>query len=107
MEQLRAAQAKGKNQVEKMKCAHVFVSGRVQGVFFRAFAKSEADRLGLKGFARNLDDRRVEVVAEGSEGTLKEFIETLRARHPTAKVNNIEIKWGDATGEFDDFKIRR
>lgn len=90
-----------------MRRIHVLVSGRVQGIFFRAFAKNEADKLGLKGFARNLADGRVEIIAEGDEGALKEFIETLKARHPLAKVEDIEIKWGDAKKEFEDFETRR
>lgn len=90
-----------------MKRVHVFVSGRVQGVFFRAFAKNEADKLGLKGVARNLADGRVEVVAEGNKEELKQFLDILKSQHPFAIVSNIEIKWSDATKEFDGFDIVR
>jgi len=50
-----------------MKRAHLFISGKVQGVFFRAFTKEVADSLGLKGWVRNLTDGRVEAVFEGEE----------------------------------------
>lgn len=59
-------------------CIHVFVSGKVQGVWFRASTKTEADKLGIKGFARNLPDGRVEVIACGAEekiAILKEWLQ--------------------------------
>jgi len=90
-----------------MKRIHIFVSGKVQGVFFRAFAKEEADKLGLSGFARNLDDGRVEIVAEAGEDKLREFIEALKTKHPIAQVENIDIEWSEAKNEFIDFRIMR
>ena len=56
-----------------MKRIHVIISGRVQGVFFRYNTNKVANKLGLKGFVRNLSDGCVEVVAEGSEDKLKEL----------------------------------
>jgi acylphosphatase len=88
-----------------MKRVHAFFSGKVQGVFFRAFAKDEAIRLGLKGFARNMADGRVEIVAEGREDLLREFVETLKTMHPLAKVKDAEIIWMDAKNEYIDFRI--
>lgn len=89
-----------------MKRVHLFVSGRVQGVFFRAHTRDLARRLGLKGFVRNLPDGRVEVVAEGPEEKLQELIEFCRHGPPLAHVTGTEIHWEEPTGEFRDFLVR-
>ncbi|RUL69710.1 acylphosphatase [Dyella choica] len=65
------------------------VSGKVQGVFFRASARNEAMRLGLHGFARNLADGRVEVLASGSEEALRELEQWLWEGPPAAKVTEV------------------
>ncbi len=88
------------------KRVHLFVSGRVQGVFFRAHTRDLARRLGLTGFARNLPDGRVEVVAEGPEEKLKELVEFCRRGPPLAHVTGTEVHWEEPTGEFQDFFIR-
>ncbi len=64
-------------------CRRFWISGRVQGVYFRASARERARTLGLRGWARNLDDGRVEVVASGSAAALQEFAAWL-AQGPTA-----------------------
>ena len=74
-----------------MKCFHLIVSGRVQGVFFRDNTRRKAIALGLKGYAKNLPDGNVEVVAEGKEDKLKELIEFIRKGPGVAKIENIEI----------------
>lgn len=66
------------------------VSGRVQGVFYRASAKAEAERLGLQGYARNLADGRVEVLAAGEPARLAAFAEWLRQGPPQAQVAAVE-----------------
>ena len=86
--------------------AHVFVSGRVQGVFFRSETRYEARLRGVKGWVRNLPDGRVETVFEGEEEAVKELIEFCRRGPPGAKVTKIDVKWEDYTGEFKDFEIR-
>ena len=75
-----------------MKCVHLIVSGRVQGVFFRANVKNKANELGLRGYAKNLPDRNVEVVAEGNESKLEEFIEFIKNGPGIASVSGLEIK---------------
>ncbi len=85
--------------------AHVYVSGRVQGVFFRTHTKEWADELGIKGWVRNLPDGRVEAVLEGEEEDVKEMIELMRKGPPLAKVDNIEVYWEPYKGEFKDFRI--
>jgi acylphosphatase len=70
---------------------HLWVSGRVQGIGFRDFVQREAGRLGLAGFVRNLPDRRVEIVAEGSEAGVDRLIEAARHGPPGAAVEHLDI----------------
>ncbi|MEM0020711.1 MAG: acylphosphatase [Fervidicoccaceae archaeon] len=86
---------------------HIRVYGRVQGVFFRAFVKSHADRLGITGWVKNVEDGSVEIVAEGEEDKLKELIGEVRRGPPLAFVEKIEVDWEDYRGEFHDFQIKR
>ena len=84
--------------------AHVYYSGKVQGVGFRFTAESVAVELGLTGWVKNLHDGRVEVTCEGPEEKVKEFL---------CKINEIfkdyirdaDITWGGSSGEFDGFDI--
>ena len=71
-------------------CARFIVSGRVQGVFFRASARDEALRLGITGFARNLDDGRVEVLACGTGDAVAALERWLQHGPPMAKVIRVE-----------------
>ena len=89
-----------------MKRAHIWVSGRVQGVYYRATTCDVARRLRLKGWVRNLPDGRVEIVAEGPEDALKALIDWCWEGPPLAKVEDVEVVWESPTGEFDDFKVR-
>lgn len=66
------------------------MSGRVQGVFFRAACKDEADRLGVTGYARNLRDGRVEVVAEGSEDAVEALARWCHVGPPRAVVTKVD-----------------
>lgn len=86
--------------------AHVFISGFVQGVFFRSNTKKMADMLGLKGWVRNLPDGRVEAVFEGEKPAVDEIIKWCHKGPPGAEVEKVEVIWEDYTGEFKDFKIR-
>lgn len=85
---------------------HAFVEGRVQGVGFRFFVRDVARRLGLKGWVRNLPDGRVEVVAEGPEGLLQEFLQRLQQGPRLAFVAQVRFTWQPATDEFQEFEIR-
>lgn len=86
--------------------AHVFVSGRVQGVFFRNDTQDEALRHGLTGWVRNLPDERVEAVFEGEKETVDKLIDFCRRGPSGARVANVEVVWENYTGEFRDFSIR-
>ncbi len=86
--------------------AHVFISGKVQGVFFRATTRDKANELGVKGWVRNLRDGRVEAVFEGDEDAVKKLIEWCHVGPPAARVEKVEVKYEDYRGEFDTFSIR-
>ncbi|MCK4555333.1 MAG: acylphosphatase [Candidatus Aenigmarchaeota archaeon] len=90
-----------------MQRAHIIVKGLVQGVFFRAFTKETADRLGLSGWVRNLADGSVEVVAEGEEQALKEFVSCLKKGPPKSCVDKVQIEYSGAKNEFIGFCISR
>lgn len=79
-------------------------SGRVQAVGFRGFAAFEASRLNVEGYAKNLPDGRVEVVAEADEWTLRQFVERLREGPPHSRVDDVTYRWEDPTGEFKGFE---
>ncbi|MFQ6085883.1 MAG: acylphosphatase [Candidatus Bathyarchaeia archaeon] len=86
--------------------AHVLISGRVQGVFFRSETEYEANRLGVKGWVRNLRDGRVEAVFEGEKGKIEKLIRFCRRGPPGARVTDVEVSWEKYRSEFEDFRIR-
>ena len=71
-------------------CIQAFVSGRVQGVFFRQSTRHEALRLGLTGSAVNLPDGRVEVIACGEPGAIRQLVDWLHQGPPSASVNRVQ-----------------
>ena len=75
--------------------ARYFVSGRVQGVFFRASTRQQAERLGLHGWAVNLPDGRVEVLAAGPAAAVQQLGEWLHEGPPAAKVLSVETAPAD------------
>ncbi len=83
---------------------HAIVLGVVQGVFFRRNTKIQAGNLGLTGWVRNLPDGTVEVVAEGSEESLKKLLEWLHKGPLDAVVKGVKYEWLKATGEFEGFE---
>lgn len=84
---------------------HLVVRGRVTGVYFRASAQREARQLGLTGWVKNRPDGCVEVVAEGEEAQVKDFLAWSQAGPATARVERVETRWQSYTGEFSDFRI--
>ncbi len=86
--------------------AHVFVSGRVQGFFFRSVTKREADALEAKGWVLNRSDGRVEAVFEGEESAVKRMIEFCRRGPLGARVEKVDVAWEHYVGEFREFEIR-
>jgi len=86
--------------------ARVLISGKVQGVFFRAWTQRKAQTLGLKGWVRNTPNGRVEAVFEGEKAGVTEMIKNCRQGPRLAKVGKVEIKWSQSTREFSSFKAR-
>jgi acylphosphatase len=84
--------------------AHVFVSGRVQGVFFRQSTQLQAQSLGVKGWARNLSDGRGEAVFEGDKSAVQKLVDYCRRGPLAAKVENIKINHEKYMGEFSGFE---
>jgi acylphosphatase len=85
--------------------AHVYVSGLVQGVFFRSNTKRMADMLGVKGWVKNLPDGRVEAVFEGEKEAVASMVEWCHKGPPDAVVEHVEVIWEEYKGEFKDFRI--
>jgi acylphosphatase len=86
--------------------AHVYVSGRVQGVFFRSETQDEARRKDVTGWVRNLADGRVEAVFEGEKENVERLIEFCRKGPPGARVTKADVAWEDYRDEFRSFTMR-
>ena len=86
--------------------AHVIAAGKVQGVFYRAETASQAKRLNVTGWARNLSDGRVEAVFEGEENNVQRLINFCRHGPPNAYVVNLDVRRQEWKGEFDSFTVR-
>jgi acylphosphatase len=86
--------------------AHLIISGRVQGVFYRAFTEDVASSLGLMGWVRNLPDGKVEAVFEGDRNSIQKAITSCHDGPPAARVDNIDLTWEDFTGEFSSFFVK-
>ncbi len=82
------------------------ISGSVQGMFFRQFIKDSADKAGVKGFVRNLEDGRVEVFAEGNNPNVDQMIEICRIGPKHARIKSVEEK-EERLQDFKEFKILR
>ena len=86
--------------------AHIFVSGRVQGVFYRKHVQEMARNMRLAGWVRNVIDSRVEIVAEGEKEKVEQFLKECKEGSTFAKIQDIEIEYENYTGEFNDFEVR-
>ncbi|MCL6584894.1 MAG: acylphosphatase [bacterium] len=85
--------------------AHLFISGIVQGVFFRYATKTEATRLGVVGWVKNLSDGRVEVVAEGEKVDVERLVAWCHRGPVGARVTKVEVQWENYSGEYSSFSI--
>lgn len=86
--------------------AMALIKGRVQGVWFRASTKKEADRLGLVGHVKNLPLRRVEAVFQGPRDKVEEALAWCRQGPPAAEVREVEVSWFTPDDEYNSFEIR-
>jgi acylphosphatase len=89
-----------------MRQFRAIVSGRVQGVCYRAETVAVGHQLALRGYARNLPDGRVEVVATGPEASLERLIAFLHHGPSLARVERVDVKWDDATPLENGFVVR-
>jgi acylphosphatase len=86
--------------------AHLIVSGRVQGVFFRAETSRAAQLYGVTGWVRNLSDGTVEAVVEGDRVDVDSLINWCKKGPPIASVDDVRVNWQAYQGEFKDFRVR-
>ena len=89
-----------------MKKMHVFITGKVQGVFFRAHMQRIARSLGFTGWVKNLGDGRVEAVLEGSETNLEAMLDWCREGSPGSLVSQVAVTDEPYSGDYTDFSIR-
>jgi acylphosphatase len=85
--------------------ARITITGRVQGVAYRASAQDEGLRLGLVGRVRNRADGSVEALVEGSRQAVDEFVRWCRRGPPAARVADVQVAWSEPSGEYRDFEI--
>ena len=85
--------------------AHVFYSGRVQGVGFRYTAEKVALELGLAGWVKNISDGRVEIVCEGSKEKIDELLARIRKSSLGPHIKKVDCQWEPPTQEFQDFIV--
>lgn len=85
--------------------AHVYVSGEVQGVFFRDSARERASELGLAGWVRNLPDGRVEALFEGPSKAVREMVRWCEAGSPQARVEDVRSEYEAARGDLSGFEV--
>lgn len=84
----------------------MMISGRVQGVFFRAETRETARGLGLSGWVRNTRDGRVEAVFEGNRQDVEQMVRWCKKGPGAARVDHVDVDYGDYSGEFDSFSVR-
>ncbi|MEM6734208.1 MAG: acylphosphatase [Myxococcota bacterium] len=87
--------------------ATLLITGKVQGVFYRASALERAQSLNLVGSVANLPDGAVEVVTEGPRYAIEQLIEWCQVGPPAAEVEDVHVRWGTPINEFRTFSIRR
>ncbi|MBI5063754.1 MAG: acylphosphatase [Desulfatitalea sp.] len=87
--------------------AHVIISGRVQGVFFRAETVRAAERLGVSGWVRNRNDGRVEALFEGPQTAVNDAIAWCHHGSPQSRVTGVEVTWETYQGDTQGFSARR
>ena len=89
-----------------MKQAHVYISGFVQGVGFRAYVRSKARKLDVRGWVRNLSDDRVEAVFQSDKETIQKLLKLCNRGPFFADVTDVVIDWEEQIEEFSEFSKR-
>ena len=88
-----------------MKCIKAIVSGVVQGVNYRYFCYQNATEMNIKGYAKNLYNGNVEVIANGEDGLINDFIKLLKVGPRASKVSSIHVEELDPCEEYSDFSV--
>ncbi|MBN2140246.1 MAG: acylphosphatase [Desulfovibrionaceae bacterium] len=89
-----------------MRSLHCVITGKVQGVFFRAWIQDQAANMGVNGWVRNLDQDKVEILAQGDEAALDSFRERVRQGSPLSRVDDFKSDWMDYDKIYDQFEMR-
>ena len=89
-----------------MKQIHIFVTGRVQGVFFRQSTRVIAIKNNVSGWVRNLDDGRVEIVAQGETNNVDNLAHWCKTGPANSRVDEFELKEESTTEEFENFEVK-
>lgn len=89
-----------------MKTLRVYLSGTVQGVMFRKYIEEQGNKIGVRGFVRNMEDGKVEVIIEGVDDKVREMLEVCKAGTQHAQVRDIQVQEIKYQG-FEGFKIFR
>ena len=95
----------GMSEANNPICIHAHVSGRVQGVWFRAFTRERALEAGVTGWAKNLSDGRVEVMRCGEEAAVEQVLAAIHEGPPNASVSHVDYRREERWGDYDDFSI--
>jgi len=83
----------------------IYIQGAVQAVGFRYFAREMAQKMGLFGYAKNLADGSVEIVAEGEKEVLEQFLAMCQQGPPHAKIEDVKVEWSDTNGQYHSFDV--
>ena len=94
------------DEVSQSMQLHILVSGRVQGVGFRYFVQRNAEKFGVRGYAKNLTNGDVEVLAEGDKAALDEFLVLLKQGPPAGRIDRIQIDELECSGGYTGYEIR-
>lgn len=92
--------------MQRLARAHLLIKGRVQGVFYRAFARDIAVQRGLRGWVRNLSDGSVEALFEGNRDEIEGAVAQCHSGPPGARVDTIDVAWEDYQGDVQGFQVR-
>ena len=86
---------------------HMWVTGRVQGVGFRAHVEYHASQIGVTGWVRNVGYDTVETVAEGTRAQIDKFIAAVKQGPRASRVDDARVEYETVTGEFQEFGVKR
>lgn len=93
--------------MDETTCAHVYISGRVQGVFFRDSTRQQARAASVSGWVRNTDDGRVEAVFEGPRDAVQRIVQWCHSGPPHARVDDVQVEWEQPTSlQSYEFRVK-